>query len=360
LAVPTLAQVRDPTLSDFEQAGSVIVFPKFVQGVLTVDGVVTPRTEIELSAVCPTGAPFFGTCPEHQEIKVRFHWVCPGARGICRETDFNVFLTVDGTAVFNPDNIAIPGSVPIRVPVAPCPSGYLIGWVIDASDRPIKYDGLIGDAVLRNSGTAVTSYNAITIQADPALANLAPIATGNDPLTGESTLLFDGGAGHYLAVTGRVVADVTYDNPVGPASFSSTSLIALTLNVRSNRPNYPTFLGLDFWNENEVLVSTSLDFICWGEAGLSDIDGNLTQQAMGTRKGVVQSGLAFKVPSGGVNDIAGPVTLLGLVQTNEGPAPGSMTRSIVRRKPPRFLPTDGSLPLGQFFPGGGPLGGGAP
>ena len=35
---------------------------------------------------------------------------------------------------------------------APCPSGYLIGWVINpATDRPIKYDGLTGNAVLRES-----------------------------------------------------------------------------------------------------------------------------------------------------------------------------------------------------------------
>ena len=61
------------------------------------------------------------------------------------------------------------------VPPPPCPRGYLIGWVVNTSDRPIKFDGLIGDAVLRVSGGALASYNAIPIQADPALANGALI-----------------------------------------------------------------------------------------------------------------------------------------------------------------------------------------
>jgi hypothetical protein len=33
--------------------------------------------------------------------------------------------------------------------------------VINTSDRPIKFDGLIGDAVLRTSGSALGSYTAI-------------------------------------------------------------------------------------------------------------------------------------------------------------------------------------------------------
>src|SRR6516162_617173 len=82
---------------------------------------------------------------------------------------------------------------------APCTGGYLIGWVIDpASDTPIKFYGLIGDAVVRISGTALAGYNAIPIQADPSLANGAAVSTN-----GNGALMFDGAPGHYQAVTGQ-------------------------------------------------------------------------------------------------------------------------------------------------------------
>src|SRR4029077_6952009 len=47
---------RDPTLSDSQEPGSVIVFPKFARGTQTVDGVVLPATEVEVGVVCPNGA----------------------------------------------------------------------------------------------------------------------------------------------------------------------------------------------------------------------------------------------------------------------------------------------------------------
>ena len=56
------------------------------------------------------------------------------------------------------------------VPAAPCEKGYLIGWVIDKFGRPIKYDGLIGEAIIRNSGTAFASYRGITVQAEGTTA----------------------------------------------------------------------------------------------------------------------------------------------------------------------------------------------
>src|SRR6516162_7222110 len=61
-------------LADPSEPGSVIVYPKWRTGTVSVDGVTLPQTEIELGAVCPVGA----VCAEHQSIKVRFHWVCGG------------------------------------------------------------------------------------------------------------------------------------------------------------------------------------------------------------------------------------------------------------------------------------------
>jgi hypothetical protein len=74
LAMPALAQTRDPRLSDSQEPGSVIVFPKFIQGTVPLpEGGMAPASEIEVGIVCPPGQ----TCAEHQPVKIRFHWVCP-------------------------------------------------------------------------------------------------------------------------------------------------------------------------------------------------------------------------------------------------------------------------------------------
>ena len=99
LATPAFAVVAipDQLSNNSELPGSVIVFPKFVKGLVNVDGNTFSRTEIELGAVCPAGL----VCPENTKVKVRLHWVCPGAEGansnICSETNFEI-LTLTGWA----------------------------------------------------------------------------------------------------------------------------------------------------------------------------------------------------------------------------------------------------------------------
>jgi hypothetical protein len=101
-----------------------------------------------------------------------------------------------------------------------------------------------------------------------------------------------------------------------------TDLTLLTLDVFSNRPNDPVSVDLDFFNANEVLLSTSTEFICWDEVRLTEIDPNLTVDGMQTRKGLVVSGPAIKFPFLGIVDpTVGPggfTSLLGIVTTVEG------------------------------------------
>jgi len=345
LAAPALAQVRSPTLSDSQEPGSVIVFPKFVQGAITTsEGTNVPITELEIGVVCPKGV----ICSEHQAVKIRFHWVCgtteanAGTSFICQETDFDVTATVFEKIVLTPNgetagfyntggpNNALPTKT---IPAANCPQGggYLIGWVISpTNDRPIKFDGLVGDAQLRpgspasganpfaGSPSAYAGYDAIPIQADPALANNAAIITNAN-----GGLIFDGGAGHYQAVTGQVAGDVRYTNVTNGPTFTLGVLTLLTLDVHSNRPNNPVFADLDFFGGNpsaignENQLSTSTEFICWEEIPITAINANLNTTEMG-RKGVVVSSQATKVPLFGISDDTGPVTLLGLSETLEG------------------------------------------
>ena len=303
-------------LADPGQPGMVIIYPKFVNTPrVNVDGILVPRTEIEIGAICP---PAFvaagGVCAPHQSATVRFQWVCPGAEGvnsnICVESGFQVTLTVTGKLAFAADGIPINSNSP-AVPAAPCPRGYLIGTA--TSDQP-NFDGLIGNAVIRGpnlaagpnagSSTAVSAYQAITIQAGTTFA-------------------------------GVQVGDVKFDKMAPgaplPDVLSETVLIFLTLDVRPNQPNSPTSLDLDFYNESagdpsantnfEKRLSTFWEFVCWGQAQLSTINSNLTQALMGTRKGIVIAGPAQKVQDGNApGDPPGPVTLIGLVETIEGTA----------------------------------------
>jgi hypothetical protein len=352
LAAPAFAQVRNTTLSDSEEPGSVIVFPKFINAPAvtlpesTRDVTVTaPVTELEIGVVCPKGV----VCPEHEPVKIRFHWVCGTTEAnvsgsfICQEVDFDVTATVFEKIVLVPDGTPQNGytsGLPTKtIPAAPCGSGYLIGWVITpTSDTPIKFDGLIGDAVLRpgsgsaGSPTAEAGYDAIPIQADPALASGAAITTNSN-----GGLIFDGAAGHYQAVTGQVMGDIRYTNLTTGPTFVLGSLTLLTLDVHSNRPNNPVFVDLDFFGGNpsaignENQLSTSTEFICWEEIPITALTGgaDLTTTLMG-RKGVFVSDQAVKQDIFGIPDDTGNVTLLGLAETLEGGTfPGNPTATSV-------------------------------
>ena len=343
-AGPSLAQTPEPAPSAAEEPGSVIVFPKFIKGTVTVDGMTRPQTEIEVQAGCPNGA----SCAQDEPVRIRFHWICPGSEDVapkyvCKESDFAVRLSINGKASLNPEDPKLLwdsfGSV------APCPSGYLVGWVINPStSRPIKYDALTGHAVLRDPSGAVESYEAIAIKADPNLATRAEIATEIDARTGMPGFVFDGGPGHYQPVAGAVPTNLVYHKLTGPLSSSEAFLILLTLDVRLNRPNYPTFVDLDFRADQGIRASTSRNFRCWTEIQDPNIDTNFTLAGARTRNGVVLSGRAIKAPVGGISDIPGPVTLLGLVPSYEGPGRWTMDPVYIVE---RF---DSSKPTTVFIP----------
>ena len=308
LPIAAMAQVRSPLLADSQEPGSVLVFPKFLTGTLGDE----PRSAFEIGITCPqnaNGTP--GVCIEGTEVKLRAHWVCPGSQNlaqkhICEETDFDLTSTVTGTIVINPANV---GDSTHKVPLPACEAGYLIVWVINTNDQPIKYDALLGTGILREVEGTVSAYNGIPIQASPAAAPGSLITTPPSPMTLTPALGFTGAPGQYQAVTGQVQGTVAYDS-----STSITALTLLTLDVLSNRPNYPTVVNLNFYSADEVLLSTWHEFICWSQVLLSELNPNLTATGL-SAKGLVVSEQAAKFPIGGVADRAGPVTLLGIVET---------------------------------------------
>jgi hypothetical protein len=114
--------------------------------------------------------------------------------------------------------------------------------------------------------------------------------------------------------------------------------------VRVNRPNYPTVIDLDFVGEARARTSASWNFTCWTEIQHPNIDANFTLAGAQNRDGVVLSGSATKVPVGGISYIPGPVTLLGLVPSDEGPGHRTMDPAYIIN---RF---DGSQPTTVFLP----------
>jgi hypothetical protein len=336
LVVPAVTMGQE--LNDSQEPGSVLVFPKFLRGAVTTEQGNLARTEIEISVTCPSGV----TCVDNLGVILRAHWVCPGSifpPAACRETDFRLATTVRGSLYFNPEGTGV-GPFNVIVPPAPCNGGYLIVWAVNSAGQPIKFDGLIGDAILREGPDSASAYNAIPIQASSVLATGAPVV-----LAADGALVFDGGPGRYKAATGTVTGTVRYDRIATQTTAPiQTSLTLLTLDVRSNDFNYPTVVDLDFFSTGEALFSTFTFFVCWEEVRLAAIDPALNENFMG-RKGLVQSTEAEKVPFGGIADTPGPVTLLGLIETNEFSLAGPVARGYMysmsndsRPVPTRFLP----------------------
>src|SRR5207247_2773686 len=84
--------------NDSEAPGSVIVFPKFVRGVVeTPDQACLPTTQFEISVTCPKGS---SCLTSGQEVLLRALWVCPGGsdpshRSHGAESTFNLEPTLD-------------------------------------------------------------------------------------------------------------------------------------------------------------------------------------------------------------------------------------------------------------------------
>jgi hypothetical protein len=264
------------------------------------------------------------------------------------------------------------GNSPPLVPPAPCPRGYLIGWVINpANDLPVSFNGLIGNAVIRGGelpagsgpdagfSTAVSAYSAVTIQAVATYAGGVGPAIADQP----GPLVFNGTAGHYTEITGVQIGDVKFDRTVSAAAplpnvLSKTALTFLTLDVRSSQPNSPTFVNLDFTNESlntvsatnptfEHLTSSFVEFVCWIQIPIANLPsgGALTQAFQTTRKGIVWAGPAVKLADGNAPlDNNGEVTLIGLVETIEGTTLGGL----MERKYNFNMSTDG-FPIPTTF-----------
>jgi hypothetical protein len=342
------AQVRK--LYDPNEPGSVLVFPKFIRGTVAAG---VPATEIEISVHCPIDLQPCTT--PGTSVRLLGQWVCPGQfeTQICRQNNFILSTTAEGTVSLNTEGGAVGVNfATVRVPPPPCPEGYLIVYAVDTRDRPIRFDGLVGDAVLRWNSHAASAYNAVSIQAAATGGSGTLITLGPG-----GALIFDGLDNDYAAATGTVMGTVKYDT-LTPATDApvTTTLTLLTLDVLSNRPNNDVFTDIDFFDANENVISDFLSYTCWTETALSTIDPSLTRDFM-SRKGFFVSVDANKVPVEGVTDVTGPVTQIGLILTQECPGSAGCTENVpvtASNNPTvvnsyAYRTDDDSVPVPTFF-----------
>jgi hypothetical protein len=331
LGLGIAAAQAQPTLSNSQEPGSFLVFPYFQTGTVNVASQNLPASEFHISVLCPQGV----NCPEGEGIKLQAHWVCPGSENpvtsfVCKETDFVLFTTVNGEITLSANGQATTEGKTESIPAPPCAHGYLVAFVVNQSDQPIKWDGLIGDASIRSTLGALAAYNAVPIQAantNPS-DNGQPITVGTDPHTGQPELIFDGLNNDYALATGQISGPIEFDNTTGPL-FSNTYLILLTLDTQSGFPNNPTFAQLQFFNAEQAPTSTSVNFVCWKRVDITKLEASLNAGAQGSAQGTVYSGQAVKIAIQGISDGSGPATLLGLFQTTEGAGKGLAAREII-------------------------------
>ena len=306
-----------PRLADYQAPGSLIVFPYFLIGSKTVDGVSVPRTEIHITPVCPGGV----SCTENQPVKVFARWVCGGSENpttsfVCKSTNFVMKTTINGTITLDANGHSNVGSIP----TPNCGRGYLMAYVVNTGDLPIKFDGLIGDGLVRTFPTGEATYSGIAVQAasDNPSDTYSVLTEGVDSFTGQKTLLLDGLPGNYAALTGQLSDTVAFDNPVGPGILNKSFLVFLTLDVQLGAPNNPTFVPMTFYNADQAPTSVEDNFVCWQQVDLVKLSPSLTAQGQTSPEGSFVTGQAVKVAISGISDFHGPVNLLGLLLARQG------------------------------------------
>jgi len=360
-------------LNDSQEPGSVLVFPKFIRGTVSspdqvnnpTDGL--PRSMFQISVVCPADVDCFNTPPDISLVTLKAHWVCPpdaeDETSTCKETDFHLYASVWGTVLFNPENLSndksVTGQNRNNVMTPPCKEGYLIAWVVDndVNDNAIKFDGLIGGAVIRSNDLKVAgapfalsnstrSYGAIPIQALSSTSTYDFVLPGT-PQGPNGPLVFDGKT-QYKAVTGTIYGSLRFANG-GPddsgKGTQDTRLVLLTLDVASNQHNDRTDVGLTFYSEFEESGSTATHFTCWGETELRDLDIHEDNPLFnGSGYGLVKSTSAQQNSHGGV-------TLLGLIESREELTVSIGMASVSVRRDYTFPLFNDSYPIETtFFP----------
>lgn len=232
-------------------------------------------------------------------IRFKYNYVCPGIpRGNdnCAKLDRSVFLTPHQTAVIDVDP---------QHP--PCARGFVVGYPIDANNQPFSYNFLYGSYQIV-AGRRIRSENAVAIQSVKPTGQVLGTSAG---------FSFTPGADQDFAPMAPIlVSDFEAVNP----ELMSTRLVLVDIGAAIGRRNPISNVFIDFWNSAEVPFSTSLEFICWTEVTLDQIDANFLVENLGTRHGSlkIESILSCPIPGACPPIVERAPLLLAILQEGNG------------------------------------------
>ena len=254
LSSQALAQTDPlPVIADQQQPGSFLVFPKW-------DIRNGTSTKLRITNLL-----------DLQEVKVKINYVCPGVKhgdDRCRALDRRITLTPRETRVID-----------VADHNPPCEAGFAVAFamgdvnplpsVVDL--KPISYNYLIGSYHI-TKGRRSEADNALAVQsAQPFEAQL-----------GASGGFTFGSGGDYLPLPSELY---TTFQAVDPTEQEGSRLTLLSLDTIAGQQNPATTVYIDFWNAVEVPFSTSLEYVCWTEMALEDIDLNFLEENLETSEG---------------------------------------------------------------------------
>jgi len=235
------------------QPGSFLVFPAFdiTEGFFT---------QLRITNTEPVTA-----------VQIQLNFVCPGSKQdlFCDALARHVTLRPSGTAVLDVED-AHP----------PCNQGYVVAFAENALHQAISFNALIGSYEIAPTHRhhAHPTEPAVAIQSvkpfKAVLGTSGALQFGAEPTPDTQD---------YAALATQLFTD--FQAVGGHRQTSGSELILLTLHTLIGAPNPVSLVVIDFWNENEVAFSASLEFVCWTQVHVDEIDLNFTEGNLGTRYG---------------------------------------------------------------------------
>lgn len=256
----------------------------------------------------------------YSDVRFHYNYVCPGVPHVndfCAKLNKTVSLTPHETRVID-----------VSAEHPPCNQGFVLGFASNSSGEPISYNFLAGSYAI-TSGRRVDQDNAVAIKSVREKGAVLGSSQGFNFVNGEQQD-FDPLAP--LLVSDFRATEVESEGTAG------TKLVLLDLGAALGLQNPASTVFINFWSSSEQAYSSSLEFICWAQLKLEDINDNFRAENLGTRYGSFQAESVLSCPGAGMCPPLNPraALLLGVIQ-EYGPDDGAM-------RSPNYIPCeDGSF-----------------
>ncbi len=255
------------------------------------------------------------------EMRFKYNYVCPGIPHIndfCAKLDRQITLTPHETKVID-----------VASQNPPCNQGFIVGYPISEYGRALSYNYFSGSYSISDGRRK---------EMDTAIAIRSILKLGAE-LGADGNYDFSPGFTDYFEDLSSIFVTDFRSTDIVPNCSSGSRIVLLDLGSLLGMQNPLSTVFIDFWNSAEEPFSSSLQFICWGEYELSDIDDNFLQENLGTTYGSLRVEAAASCPLPG---FCPPITpykplVLGVIQ--EYGEDTRALRSLARIPVPSIAPT---------------------